>query len=764
VHEQPEGPRARRDSVPSDPGAPGLFAVPDGRRLVVLISYLMGPAALLVLLALRHYGVIAREPIALYLAVFTLVPLSSVVVESAYRRRPTTSRLHLRIAAHVAAVATVIYMTGWGPVLVGAFVFIALENISRAGSKAWRPTALWSLAAIAVSQVALYDGWAPSVLRPSRALALATMGTFVLMFVIRMAGAAAAEKERAESATRTSEDRFRSLVQNSSDTTLVLGARGVVTYASPSITMLLEREPDSVLGRLAGELIHADDRAFVEGELARRLALDAVTEPIQFRMMRPDGSSRFVEAVVTDLRSRPSVGGYVANIRDITERKEAESLLAFQALHDPLTGLANRVLLVDRLRSAIARSADASDPPPVVMFLDLDRFKLVNDSLGHGAGDLLLMEVARRLESLLRTGDTVARFGGDEFVILCEGFTDPESVAALAERIMKSFEEPFDLDGETFHIGVSVGVATVDEEFASAEGLLSDADFAMYLAKARSGPGRVQLFDQAARASARQRIHTETALARALDRGELEVFYQPIAEVVSGRWVGTEALVRWNHPTRGLLEPSAFLEVAEQTGMIVPIGAWVLAESCAQVQEWNRDLAEVDRLSLSVNLSARQLAEPDLVRSVAAILAHARVDPRGFDLYLEMTESLMPDNEEQAFGHLAELHALGVRLAIDDFGTGYSSLRYVRELPVSVVKIDRSFVSGLGRSARDEAIVKSITQLAETLDLRAVAEGVTSARQATCLERLSCQFAQGFLYGQPESAEAFRHSVTAKAG
>ncbi|HYA67655.1 MAG TPA: EAL domain-containing protein, partial [Acidimicrobiales bacterium] len=439
-------------------------------------------------------------------------------------------------------------------------------------------------------------------------------------------------------------------------------------------------------------------------------------------------------------------------------------LLAHQALHDPLTGLANRVLLVNRLRHAIARGERSLAAPPVVMFLDLDRFKLVNDSLGHGAGDRLLIDVSRRLESFTRTSDTVARFGGDEFVILCEDVTDQQTVSALAQRIMTSFEEPFTIDGETFHVGISIGVASVDEDFPSAEELLGDADFAMYLAKARTGPGRIQLFDQAARASARQRIHTETALARALDRGELEVYYQPIVEVCSGRWTGTEALVRWNHPTRGLLEPSSFLEVAEQTGTIVPIGAWLLGRACAQVRAWNADLATSDRLSLSVNISARQLAEPGLVANVSAILTEAGVDLTEFDLCLEMTESLVPDNEDQAFRHLVDLHRLGIGLAIDDFGTGYSSLRKVRELPVSVVKIDQSFVSGLGQFSRDEAIVKSVVQLAKALDLKVVAEGVRSALQARCLKNMSCDYAQGYIYGQAEPADEFWHSVASKTG
>jgi len=767
-----EGPGVTQHAAPQqdDSASAGTHsppASPDAPRRqkpqLVALGYAMGPAALVLLLVIRHFGLIAREPLPAYFVVFLAVPASSIVVESLHRRRPSLLTLHLRVAAHVAAVSTVIYLTGWGPVLIGSYVFIALENISRSGARVWRVTTAWSLAGIAVAQLGLWQGWVPSFLAVSEAEALAVMGTFVLVFVIRMAGLASEEKEEAEAAVRTSEDRFRSLVQNSTDTTFVMGPAGVVKYASPSLAHLLDLAPEAVLGRRATELVHPDDRARLEEDLARRLSGSPTTDPTQFRMVCADGSSRFVEAVVTDLRDRPSVGGYVANIRDITERKQFEDQLAHQALHDPLTGLPNRALLVDRLRHAIAVGARHGRTPPVVMFLDLDRFKLVNDSLGHGAGDLLLVEVANRLRSFTRDSDTVSRFGGDEFVILCEDMTGREEVTVLAQRIMRSFEEPFAIEGETFQIGVSIGVAFVDEELPSAEELLSDADCAMYLAKARSGQGRVQLFDQAARAHARQRIHTETALARALHRGELEVYYQPIVDLASARWCGTEALVRWHHPTRGLLRPGSFLDVAEQTGMIVPIGEWVLEQACCQVRDWNRELAAEERLSLSVNLSGRQLAEPDLAARVGSVLETLELGGEELTLYLEITEGLLPSNEEEALRQLDSLHRLGVRLSIDDFGTGYSSLRYVREVPVDVVKIDQSFISGVGVSRRDETIVRSVLQLAKTLGLQVVAEGVTTAVHADRLTLLGCDFAQGYFFGHPVSAAEFWRGARAEA-
>lgn len=735
--------------------APG-GASPTGSRRhhlrPLLLSYLMGPAALVVIVVLRRFALVAREPLWLYVAVFAAVPAVSLIVELAYRARTTRWRLHLRVASHVAAVTLVIYLSGWGPVVTSAYAFVALENISRSGSRTWRITALWSLAGIAVGQLAIWMGWAPSLLSDARAQALGLMGAFVLLFVIRMAGATSALKEEAESSVRASEDRFRSLVQNSSDTTFVLGTGGVISYASPSTRAFLGREADTLIGVSALDFIHADDRARVVAQLSRHLEETGIMESIQFRMAHVDGTWRDAEAVVVDLRDRPAVGGYVANVRDITERKVAEAKLAYQAVHDPLTGLPNRILLVDRLRQAIARGARRDEPPPVVMFLDLDRFKLVNDSLGHGAGDELLKQVAERLRRVVRSIDTLSRFGGDEFVILCEGMADQDAVMALAERAMGTLDEPFEINGERFHIGASIGVAFVDDDGPSPEELLSDADSAMYLAKARRGPGRVQLFDKATRAIARQRVHTETALARALEREELVVFYQPIVDTRSRRWVGVEALLRWQHPSRGLLPPAAFLDVAERTGLIVPMGAWVLSEACRQVKRWNDVLPPDEHLAISVNLSGRQLAEPDLARRIATSLDDAHIDPHALRIVLEVTETLLPTDQNEARQRLIELHDLGIQLAVDDFGTGYSSLHYVRDLPVSTIKIDRSFISGLGLSGRDEAIVSAVIQLARTLGLRVVAEGVETEAQHAFLGRAGCDFSQGYLFGRPQPA------------
>jgi diguanylate cyclase (GGDEF)-like protein/PAS domain S-box-containing protein len=727
-----------------------------------LLGYLIGPAAFGVLLLLRAHGVIARESVWTYVVVFLTIPSASLLADYACRRSASVVWVNARIAVHAASVTVVIYITGWGPAITGAYAVIALVNISQSGSKIWKTAMTWSLLGLALGQLAVWRGLAPSLLEVTRAQTLGIVGAFMLIFLTWMAGAMGEQKERAEALARASEDRFRSLVQHSSDTTLVMGEEARIMYASPAVRSLLGLEPAGLLGHRATDFVHDDDRPVVETELASRLRSNSVTEPVQFRMTRPDGTWRHVEAIVTDLRDRPSVRGYVANLRDVTERKEAEALLAHRALHDPLTGLPNRVLLVDRLRSAIARSRRNESGCPVVMFLDLDRFKLVNDSLGHGVGDEVLVEVAERLREVLRETDTVARFGGDEFVLLCEEMPDESSASSLAERIMSALEAPYELRGEQLRIGVSIGIAAVEDDGRSAEELLGDADYAMYLAKSRTGQRRVQLFDPASRVSVRQRVHTETSLAHALERGELEVHYQPILETRSLRTVGVEALARWRHPARGLLLPVDFLDIAEQTGLIVPIGAWVLEEASRQVREWNATRAPSEKISLSVNLSGRQLAEPQLTEHVASVISESGFESDDLQLCLELTETLLLSREDEGRRQVDALNDLGVRLAIDDFGTGYSSLKYVRELPVSVVKIDHAFVSGLGRSDSDDAIVEAIVRLAGALGLSVVAEGVETEAQHSRLAAMGCDYVQGFLFCGPLPASSFRARIAQK--
>jgi diguanylate cyclase (GGDEF)-like protein len=619
--------------APSDDRAPdpatqlyALTPVTPERKSVspTLLAYAMAPVALLILLAFRHWNVVAREPIWVYTVVLVVPMLCSLLANRWYATNASIPRLHLRVAAAATSVTIVIYLSGWGPVAVGAYAIIAVESIARCGSKAWRIVALWTVVGIVCGQIAIAVHWAPSFLPLVQAQSVAALGVVVSLFVIRMVGATGLQKEL------------------------------------------------------------------------------------------------------------------------------AEAKLADQALHDPLTGLPNRLLLVDRLRQGIARARRSRTAFPVVMFLDLDRFKLVNDSCGHSAGDAVLVQVAERLTAVLRDSDTLARFGGDEFVIACDELNDRDLVLAFADRIMAVFAAPFVVAGHSFQLGVSIGVAVLDEEDLSLEGLLSDADSAMYFAKTCGGQGKIQVFDKAIRAMARERTTTESDLGYALEHSELVVYYQPIVATADGHVAGVEALIRWNHPTRGLLLPAAFLDLAEQTGLIVPIGEWVLAQACQQVQRWNNGRGADEQLALSVNLSARQLAEPELSRRVQAIIEGSGVTPGSLRLSLEVTETLLPVDQGAATRCLASLHELGIQLAIDDFGTGYASLSYVMDLPITIVKIDRSFVARIGNDPRGEAVVSAVIQLAHTLGLQVVAEGVETQDQLAFLLASACDYSQGYLFSRPQ--------------
>jgi diguanylate cyclase (GGDEF)-like protein len=429
----------------------------------------------------------------------------------------------------------------------------------------------------------------------------------------------------------------------------------------------------------------------------------------------------------------------VSVTRDISDRKEAELELSHAALHDALTGLPNRALFHDRLGLALRRTERRSGSV-AVLFCDLDRFKVVNDSLGHDAGDRLLVDVAKRIGAALRPADTVARFGGDEFTMLCEDVAGEIEAATIAQRIVDVFRDPFLLeDGEVF-LATSLGIAIARGADDRAEDLIRDADAAMYRAKER-GKGRYEIFDEAMRADAVARLETESALRRALERGELRLHYQPEVELATGTITGYEALVRWQHPTRGLLGPSAFIPLAEETGLIVGIGEWILREACTEAQRWT------EPLTLAVNLSARQLAQHDLVAMVRAAMAETGTDPSR--LCLEITESAVMESGTATTAQLRALKSLGVQLAIDDFGTGFSSLAHLRRFPVDVLKIDGTFVAGLGQEPQDASIAAAVISLAHALGLKTVAEGIETDEQLAILKELGCNLGQGYLFARP---------------
>jgi diguanylate cyclase (GGDEF)-like protein len=503
-------------------------------------------------------------------------------------------------------------------------------------------------------------------------------------------------------------------------------------------------EPD--MDQMAARF-HPSDRASLQALLAAAMSARSAFD-VDHRIILVEGTMRWLRSQGRfELDAHGEALRVHGTAQDITRQKLAEEALAHQALHDGLTGLPNRSLLLDRLAQALAR-LERSKSTLGLLFIDIDRFKLVNDSLGHVAGDQMLLAMAERLGRTLRIGDTLARFGGDEFVVLCEGLTGELEALGMADRIGEVMAQPLSWGGGELIMTVSTGIATASASHISAESLLRDADAAMYRAK-ESGRARSAVFAESMRARAIGRLNTEASLRTAISDGELVVHYQPVVDLPSQQLAGVEALVRWEHPDRGLLGPDQFIDVAEDTGLIVPLGAWVLREAVRQARTWQQRPG-LSGLQVSVNLSARQITQVDLVDLVADVLDRSGLAPG--TLCLEMTESVLMGDAPAAAKILASLKELGVGLSVDDFGTGYSSLSYLKRFPVDELKIDRSFVSGLGEDPEDSAIVRAVVRLATALNLTAVAEGVETTLQLDRLIDLGCARAQGYLFARPGTA------------
>ena len=430
----------------------------------------------------------------------------------------------------------------------------------------------------------------------------------------------------------------------------------------------------------------------------------------------------------------------------IQERKEEEVKLRHTTLHDALTGLPNRTLFMQRTDQAIARAKRYPDHLFAILFLDLDRFKVVNDSLGHQVGDELLVAVARRLEECLRTEDTVARLGGDEFGILLDRIRNISDAARVAQRILKSLSEPVNLSGYEVYTSVSIGIVDSATAHGLPEYMIRSADMAMYRAKG-AGKARYEMFDRAMHAEALARLQLETDLRHAVQREEFVAHYQPVISLETGQIAGFEALIRWKHPERGLVPPNDFIPLAEETGMILPMGQWILREACRQMSGWQQAFPRAEPLSIGVNLSVKQFAQPDLREQIADIVATTGVLPN--TLKLEITESVIAGNPDHAITVLDSLKTIGIEIYMDDFGTGYSSLSYLTHLPIDCIKIDRSFVSQMETKDRHFQLVRTILTLARTVNLRAVAEGVETTPQLFALRKLGCEFGQGYLFSRP---------------
>ena len=576
---------------------------------------------------------------------------------------------------------------------------------------------------------------------------LAALAAVAMGLLLRRAGAQQAAQ-------------FRSLVTNASDLITVLSMDGRIQYVSPSLDRVLGRRAHDLVGTTLSGSIHPEDAPHAD-VVFREVAQSAnSTAKVEFRMEHADGSWRCIESTVTNLTDDPTVQGVVLNSRDITDRKGLEEELTHQAFHDSLTGLANRALFRDRLEHALAR-AGRYGTEVGVLFLDLDSFKTINDSLGHDAGDELLVAVGERLVEQCRASDTVARLGGDEFAILLEDDVDEASARTAAERIAEMLRSPFVVQGTEVFVTGSIGIAMKGMEKGEVDELLRNADVAMYVAKGRAR-GQFELFQPSMYERVVRYQEMQVDLQRGFEREEFFVHYQPILDLATGRLLAVEALARWNHPTRGVVMPSEFIPVAEETGLIVPIGAWVLREACRQAKEWQSRFRITPPLAISVNLSPRQLHEPDLVARVKQILEETGLNPR--TLILEITETGLMRDVEQTAQQLRQLRELGLRLAIDDFGTGSSSLGHLRRFPIDVLKIDRSFVETMAANApQGRALIRAIVDLAQTLQLDTVAEGIERPSQMADLQAIGCQSGQGFYFAEPQGPEALEELLSQAA-
>ncbi len=862
---------------------PHLEAMSRGaaaRRVLLSPSNLIPFPVLGVLALARHYHFVAPEPMWVILGSLMFTQICTTGVALVYPPGTPNAKPRLHLAVQIVLVGLVVYTIGWGALLAVGFLCAAATVISADGSR----YALWAMGCTAVTvaagEIAIGLGWVRTMVPEPVGHGLAVLEVAGACAVIWILGFNQREKERVEGSLRQSERRFRALVQHASDIIMVVAPDGTVSYASPAFQTVLGYSTLESVGLLARSIMDPDDLVRFT-EMMTQQSSGAVARA-ETRLRHQDGSWRWFEVTFTNLFQDPSVEGWVANLRDISERKQSEAALRqaqevfrhafdeagigmalvdttgrilrsneameqmlryaddalvgmnvvdithpddrrktvehiqqieageidgyrvekrflradgrtvwialtvstvrddaghamfmigqmediterkafsdrlrYEAAHDGMTGLLNRVSFTERIADALAD--DDTGRQAAVLFIDLDHFKIINDSLGHAAGDDLLVTVSQRLRHALRPGDVLARFGGDEFVVLCTKLAGTRAAGVVAQRLLTAVAEPILVGTDEVFVTASIGIAVASGD-DTAETLLRHADAAMYQAK-HDGRARAVVFRPDHHGSAVAALKTGNDLHRALDRDEFLLHYQPIVALNTGRLVGFEALIRWNHPERGLLRPADFIAYAEETGLIVPIGAWALETACRQTALWQRardeeldDPAAESPLTISVNLAARQVADRTLAKTVARIIDRTGIAASA--VCLELTENTLMQDTASTVDALHALRSQGVHLSIDDFGTGYSSLSYLKRFPVEALKIDRGFIDGLGREAEDTSIVEAIIRLAHALELSAVAEGLETPTQLDTLRDLGCDFAQGYLIGRPVPAQA----------
>ena len=569
---------------------------------------------------------------------------------------------------------------------------------------------------------------------------------------------------------------FQLISENAADMIALIDSNGRRLYNSPAYLKVLGYSPEDLKGTSAVEQIHPDDQARVL-KAAERARLIGQGERMEYRVLHKDGSWRTLESTASPVRdARGHTDKLVIVNRDITERKRAEEKLAHNAFHDGLTNLPNRALFLDRLQHSLTLSKRHPNYKFAVLLIDVDEFKIVNDSLGHSAGDELLIQLAQRLKHSVRQADTVsrerpsglpyrsddnlARLGGDEFTILLDDIRDPIEAVRVAERLQGELAAPFFITQQEIVISASIGIAASTSPHTHAEDLLRDADIAMYRAK-RSGKACCEVSDTAMHANAVKRLRLETDLRKALDQGEFRVFYQPIVSLKTGKIVGFEALTRWQTP-EGILAPADFIAVAEETGLIIPMNRQLLREACEHLRAWQLEFPSNPPLTMSVNITPKEFAQPDLANEIRKTLSQTGIDPAC--MHLEIIETIAMGDAEKSGHILSQLKALGVGLSIDDFGTGYSSLSRLRRIPVDTLKIDRAFISHMDSNPESREIVRVIITLAHNLGLKVVAEGTETAEHIKLLEQLNCEMAQGYFFSRPVDAEAISKLLAGNLG
>ncbi len=762
---------ASRIAVPI-PRVPGGITLSD--IFIFLTLLLFGGEAAVLLAAIEGFSStmrIAKKPFTFIFnaAVMACSVFACVFVLRLFFGSPqelVQGELTVRLATAICVMSLTHYLVNTGLVAIAQAIRIQQPFIQT-----WRQYYLWTsityfvgaTAAAVIARISLTVGFYSII----AAVPVIAIIYFTYRTYCQNIEASAAQAEQAERHLREmqrSEERFRIAFNYTAVGMAIVEHSGRWLQVNGSLCRLLGYTEDELLALDFQSITHAEDLPSVLTDIKQLLDGRTPTCETEMRYLHKSGQEVWTLASVAIARdAQVEAEHFIFQLQNITDRKRAEERLVYDAFHDALTGLPNRALFMDHLKLALGRTKRLPERQFAVLFLDLDRFKVINDSLGHMIGDELLISISRRLEDCLRPGDTVARLGGDEFTILLDDLRDDTEAVAVAERIKQEFQIPFTLQGHEVFTGASIGIAPSTIGYDHPEELLRDADTAMYRAKSL-GTKRHEVFDPTMHVQATNLLQLETDLRRAIERNEFVLYYQPIIALDTHRISGFEALVRWQHPEHGFVSPAEFIPIAEETGLIVQIGRWVLHEACRQMKQWQHETGGNHDLVMSVNLSGKQFAQAELIEEIEGVLYETKLSPRC--LKLEITESVVMDNIETAVEMLEGLRRLGIALSIDDFGTGYSSLSYLHRFPLSTLKIDRSFVSLMLGNNENSEIVRTIVMLAQKLNMDVVAEGIETDDQLTQLRLIGCQYGQGYLFSRPlpaHQAVGFLTSLAANA-